>query len=108
MLTKISAGLILIVASLQSALAADWQYCLAPSKAEHKIYMSDAFPVRGTLYDADNEFEQTLDRAGLYHDVVQCPRADDEAAIVAMEQYAVTFNRKIGNVIVHLPLKKAR
>ncbi len=108
MLTKIFAGFALIVASSQTALAADWQYCLAPSQADHKIYMSGPFPVRGTLYDADNAFEQMLDEAGLRHDVVQCPRADDERSIIMMQQYAISFNRGSGQTIVHLPLEKTR
>lgn len=108
MFTRIFAGLALIAASSQMATATDWQYCLAPSQAEHKIYMTDAFPVRGSLDDADNDFERMLDQAGLRHDVVQCPRADDERSIVAMEQYAITFNQKSGNIIVHLHLEKTR
>ena len=94
MLTRYFAGLALIAASSQAALATDWQYCLAPSQAEHKIYMSGAFPVRGSLDDADSAFELMLDQAGLRHDVVQCPRADDERSIGAMEQYAISFNRE--------------
>ncbi len=108
MLTKLFAGLALIAASSQTALATDWQYCLAPSQAEHKIYMSGAFPVRGALDDADSAFEWMLDRAGLRHDVVQCPRADDERSIMMMEQYAISFNQGNGNTIVHLPLEKTR
>ena len=108
MFTRIFAGLALTAASSQMATSTDWQYCLAPSQAEHKIYMTGAFPVRGSLDDADNDFEQMLDQAGLRHDVVQCPRADDERSIVAMEQYAITFNQESGNIIVHLPLERTR
>lgn len=105
MFTRIFAGLALTAAGSQMAMATDWQYCLAPSEAEHKIYMSGAFPVRGSLDDADNDFEQMLDQAGLRHDVVQCPRADDERSIAAMEQYAISFNQKLGNTIIHLPFE---
>ena len=108
MVTKLFAGFALIAASSQAALAADWQYCLAPSQAEHKVYMSDAFPVRGTLADANTAFELMLDQAGLRHDVVQCPRADDERSIVMMQQYAISFSHGNGNTIVHLPLEKTR
>ena len=108
MLTKISAAFALIAANSQTALATDWQYCLAPSQAEHKIYMSGAFPVRGALYDADSAFELMLDQAGLRHDVVQCPRADDERSIEMMQQYAISFSHGNGNTIVHLPLEKTR
>ena len=108
MLTKIFAAFALIPVSSQTALATDWQYCLAPSQAEHKIYMSGAFPVRGALYDAASAFELMLDQAGLRHDVVQCPRADDERSIEMMQQYAISFSHGNGNTIVHLPLEKTR
>jgi hypothetical protein len=108
MFTRIFAGLALTAASSQMATAIDWQYCLAPSQAEHKVYMTGAFPVRGSLDDADNDFEQMLDQAGLRHDVVQCPRADDEHSIVTMEQYAISFNQKVGNIIVRLRIDQMR
>ncbi len=108
MLAKILAGFALIAVSAQTALAADWQYCLAPSQAEHKVYISGAFPVRGALSDAIDAFEQALDDAGSRHDVVQCPRADDERSIVAMEQYAISFNQKMGNTIIRVPIEQSR
>ncbi len=108
MLARMFVGFALFAAGSQAALATDWQYCLAPSQADHKIYMSGTFPVRGALDDADNAFEQMLDRAGLRHDVVQCPRADDERSIAMMQQYAINFNKENGNAIVHLPLEKTR
>jgi hypothetical protein len=108
MLTKIIAGLALIATSSQGALAADWQYCLAPSEAEHKIYMSDWFQVRGDLYDADRAFERQLNQAGLHHDVVQCPRADDERSIAKMQQHAISFNQQMGNTILRIPLVQTR
>jgi hypothetical protein len=97
-----------MAASSQAAMAADWQYCLAPSHAEHKIYMSSTFPVLGVLADADDAFERMLDQAGLRHDDVQCPRADDERSILLMLQYAINFNQENGNTIVHLPFEKTR
>jgi hypothetical protein len=105
MLAKILASVTLIAASSQTALATDWQYCLAPSHLEHKIYMSGPFPVRGALSDADNVFERVLEHAGLRHDDVQCPRADDERSIVLMQQYAISFNQRFGNTIIHLPFE---
>jgi hypothetical protein len=108
LLTKSIAGLVLIAASSQSAFAADWKYCLAPSHAEHKVYMSATFPVRGALGDADSAFEQMLEQAGLPHDDVQCPRADDERSIVLMLQYAIRFSKTNGNTIIHLPLERTR
>ncbi len=97
-------GLSLLAASSQTTFAADWQYCLAPSHAEHKIYMSATFPVRGALGDSDSAFQRMLDNAGLRYDDIQCPRADDERSIVMMMQYAISLNKDNGNTIVHLPL----
>ena len=108
MVSKILSGVVLIATSPQLALAADWQYCLAPSHAEHKVYMSATFPVRGALGEADSAFEKLLEQARLPHDDVQCPRADDERSIEAMLQYAVSFNKEIGNTIIHIPLEKMR
>jgi hypothetical protein len=108
MLTRILAAFALIAASAQAAFAEDWQYCLAPAHAEQKVYVSGAFPARGSLGDADGEFERMLDRAGLRHDDVQCPRADDAQAIASMRDHAIGLNRETGNTIVHLPLEKTR
>ena len=108
MLTKVLVGLSLIAASSHAALAVDWQYCLAPSQVDHKVYLSGAFPVRNALSDADNIFEQMLEQARLHHDVVQCPRADDERSIMAMERYAITYNQEIGYTIIHIPLGQMR
>ena len=108
MLAKIFVGFAAIMANSQAALAVDWQFCLAPSQADHKVYLSGAFPVRGELSDADNIFEQMLEQARLRHDVVQCPRADDERLIMAMEQYAITYNQEIGNTIIRIPLGQTR
>jgi hypothetical protein len=107
-LKKSLASIALIAASAQTAWATDWQYCLAPSHAEHKVYMSTTFFVRGSLIDADSAFERMLEQAGLQHDDVQCPRADDERTIVEMMQYAIILNQEAGNAIVHLPLEKTR
>jgi len=107
-LKKFLASLALVAASAQTALATDWQYCLAPWRAKHKIYMSATFLVRGSLIDADDAFERMLEQAGLRHDDVQCPRADDERTIVKMMQYAIILNQEAGNAIVHLPLEKTR
>jgi hypothetical protein len=108
MLPKIVAGLAVIAASSQAALATDWQYCLAPSESEHKIYISGWFQVRGALDSTDSEFERVLDQAGLRHDVIQCPRADDERSIAMMEQYAISFNQKMGNTIIRVPIEQPR
>jgi len=105
---KTIAALTLIAASSQSAFATDWQYCLAPAHAEHKVYMSATFPTHDALGNADTTFERMLDNAGLRHDDVQCPRADDERSIGLMQQHAIRLNQTSGNTIIHLPLEKKR
>ena len=97
-----------VAAFTQPAMAADWQYCLAPSRDSHMIYLSPAFPMRGSFGDADVAFGSMLDKKGLPHDDVQCPRADDENSIATMRQYTIKFNQESGNAIVGLPLDKTR
>ncbi|MDI1343346.1 MAG: hypothetical protein PSV22_04480 [Pseudolabrys sp.] len=105
---KFVIGLVVAVASARPAFAVDWQYCLAPSRADHKVYISARFPQHGALGDSDNAFQRMLDNAGLRYDDIQCPRADDERSIVVMMQYAINFNRRNGNTIIDLPLERTR
>ena len=99
-------GIVLLLASAHPAAADDWQYCLAPSSTEHKVYMTPVFPVARTSADAASAFAHLLERAKLAYDVVQCPRADDETSIVAMQQYALSYNRETGNRIVWFRLDR--
>jgi hypothetical protein len=101
-------GVGVVVASAQPTLAADWQYCLAPSRADHKVYISARFPMRGALGSSDSAFQRMLDSAGLRYDDIQCPRAEDERSIVVMMQYAISLNKGNGNTIIHLPLEEMR
>ena len=98
-------GFALMVASPQSGLAAEWQYCLAPSHAEHKVYMSAPFPSNGAWGTADSNLDRLLNQSGVKHDDVQCPRAGDERSIVTMRKKAIEFNYKAGNEIVDLNWK---
>jgi hypothetical protein len=104
MLTRFLIAASLAIIAGQTARAGDWQYCLAPSRESHKIYMTPVFPIRGGIGDADAVFGAMLDREGLPHDDVQCPRADDANSIAAMQQYAIRLNQRNGNAIVRLPL----
>lgn len=103
MLTRLFAGLALSLALPHLVHAADWQYCLAPADAAHKIYISPAFS-SDSRGDADAMFERELGMAGFTHDDVQCPRADSEAAIVVMRQGAIGFNRQRGYELIPVPL----
>jgi len=105
MFTKTLTGIVLMAVVSQTALAADWQYCLAPSHTEHKVYLSEPFPSRGAWGSPDSDLDRILNQSGVTHDDVQCPRADDESSIVVMRQEAISFNRMAGNAIVNLNWK---
>jgi len=92
----------------QTAMALEWQYCLAPSNADHKIYFSGAFATSAGVGSADGSFEQALMQAHLSHDEVQCPRADNENSILAMLQAAVAYNQKVGRKVVYVRWEPAR
>lgn len=99
---RVTVGLVVAIAMSQTALAADWRYCLAPSNDEHKVYFSGAFATSADAWRSDSEFDQALIRAGLHHDEVQCPRAGDESAIMTMLQDAIAYNRRIGRKIIYV------
>jgi hypothetical protein len=105
MFTKTLAGLALIVAVSQSASAADWQYCIAPSHAEHKVYMSPPFPSSAAWGSPDSALDRMLNQSGILHDVVQCPRADNERSITVMRQEAISFNHIAGNETININWK---
>lgn len=95
-------GFVVTIAIAQSTLAAEWRYCLAPSDPEHKVYFSGAFTTSADAWTADSAFEQALNHAGFRYDDVQCPRADDENAIMAMLKDAVAYNRTNGRKIIYV------
>ena len=101
-------GLALAMSLCQTAIAAEWQYCLAPSNDEHKIYLSGVFATNAGVGSADSSFEQALVQARLSHDEVQCPRADNEKSIMAMLQDAVAYNQKIGRKVVYVRWEPGR
>jgi hypothetical protein len=105
MFTKTLAGLAFWVAATQSASAADWQYCLAPSHTEHKVYLSQPFPSGAAGGSPDSVLDRKLSQSGIMHDVVQCPRADDKRSIEVMRQEAISFNHIAGNEVVNLDWK---
>jgi hypothetical protein len=80
----------------------DWQYCLAPSYAEHKIYLSRPVPMIGILGRADAPFHEMLSKAGITHDEVQCPKAPNKRTLLFRQRYAIRLNEEIGNTIVIL------
>jgi hypothetical protein len=96
-----SAALVLAPLLLCSqARAADWGFCIAPSDSEGRIYISLPFSSERT--SAETVFEDALARQSLAHDSVQCRRADDRTAALAMQEYAVSVNRKWGRQVIEL------
>ena len=80
----------------------DWQYCLAPSLAEHKIYLSAPIPVSVIVASADAAFHEMLNNAGIFHDEVQCPKAPNKRTLLFRQRYAIKLNEEIGNATINL------
>jgi hypothetical protein len=84
------------------ATGAEWRYCLAPSQAEHRIYLTTPFSGQTDTANAEDAFARVLRASGYSHDDVQCPRTDSEAASLEMQQHAIALNKMRGNEIVEL------
>jgi hypothetical protein len=98
-------ALALLLAISQAAFASDWRYCLAPSHAARKVYVSPPFPAPMPMDDAESQFGRRLAARGLRFDDVQCPRSDDETAALTMQQHAIVINRELGNEVINLRWK---
>jgi hypothetical protein len=101
------AGLIVNIAALQYAGAAEWRFCIAPSNQEHKIYITAPLLTAIPMDALENGFHQALDRSRRRHDNVQCPTGPDEQAVRLMWQHADEFNRQMGNDVVPIDWKPA-
>ena len=77
-----------------------WQYCLAASGGDHKLYISSPFSRTVDLNIINILFSQRL--LGLQHEAIQCPIARYKGTMATMRDDAVSFNQKIGNAIVAL------
>jgi hypothetical protein len=95
----IAAASLLVALAGGEARAQDWRYCLAPQRAEHKVYVSTPFPTTKSMERLQDEFASALARAGVHHSAVQCPRGDEQS-IETMRQQAMRFNRDSGNAVV--------
>ncbi len=102
-----SAGLIINMAALQSAAAAEWRFCIAPAGQEHKIYMTAPFLTAKPMETMENGFHEALDRSGRRHDGVQCPTGANEQAVRVMRQHADEFNQQMGNEVVPVDWRPA-
>jgi hypothetical protein len=78
----------------------EWRYCLAPSQAEHRMYMSNPIPAGDIMISADDAFDRLLKKAGIPHDEVQCPRAPNKPTLIFRQRYAVKWNQELGNTII--------
>ena len=101
------AGLIITVAGLQSAAAAEWRFCIAPANQERKIYMTAPFLATIPMETMESGFHQALERSGRRHDSVQCPTGPSEQAVRAMRQHADDFNRQMGTEVVPIDWRPA-
>ena len=82
-------------ASGGSGQAAEWRYCLALSQAEQRVYMSYPFQcATDDFQKLERVLRESLTRAGVPVDTVQCPRGGDERSILAMRDHAIAFNRQ--------------
>jgi hypothetical protein len=99
------AGLLLGIAGLQSAAAAEWRFCIAPANQEHRIYMTAPFLTATSMEAMETGFHLVLERAGRRHDSVQCPTGATEQAVRAMRQHADDFNHQMGNEVVTIDWK---
>lgn len=102
-LTKTLTGLALAMIVPPTAWAAEWRYCLAQSRAEHKVYLSTPFPTSAPMVITETAFDRMLVRSGLRHDAIQCPRSDNEQAALTVQQQAINFSRGSGNEVIRLP-----
>jgi hypothetical protein len=89
----------------QTARAAEWSYCVAPSDAQNRIYISKPFASVGPRAEA--EFDEALQARQLPHDAVECARADDQASAIVMRQQAITVNREWGRQVIDLRWRPA-
>ena len=78
----------------------EWRYCLAPSQAEHKIYLSTAIPTSKIVGGSDAAFDRMLNTAGIFHDEVQCPRAPNKPTLLFRQRYAIKLNEENGNAVI--------
>ncbi len=76
-----------------AAQASDWRYCLARIPAAHQLVLSRAGQTASSIDDVERAFSHVLERAGITHDAVLCPRGADQASIDAAIAQAIAYNR---------------
>ncbi len=102
------ASLALAILAPRTAHADDWRFCLAAARAQHKVFVSGAFQSPAEMETLQSDFARELDRRGIQHDEVQCPRGADRDAATEMQLNAIGFNRELGNAVVRVDWRPAR
>ena len=100
---RTAAELILAIASPQISRAGEqqWLYCIAPSHAEHKLYMSPVFQSKGPTSAAEIAFGAVLDQSFLHYNDVQCPRSEDQFSAMQMQLHTISFTHILGVELVY-------
>jgi len=104
----IAASLALATLAPGAARADEWRFCLAAARAQHKVFLSATFPTAAEMETLQSDFARELDRRGIAHDEVQCPRGRDRDAATEMQFNAIGFNRELGNTVVRLDWRPVR
>jgi hypothetical protein len=102
-----AASLVIVIAGLRFAGAAEWRFCIAPSNQEHKLYITAPFLAGISMEAMESGFHQVLDRSGRHHDSVQCPTGPNEQSVRTMRLHADEFNRQLGNEVIPIDWKPA-
>jgi hypothetical protein len=81
-----------MMAATSTVAHAEWRYCLAPSDAARKVYLSDPFFTTAPFESVEVAFGRILRQFGLAYDTVQCPRGASASQAGAMRDDAIKFN----------------
>jgi hypothetical protein len=92
---------------VRSALADEWRYCLASSRAQNTTYMSSAFLADESMKGLEVDFGRVLDHVHVQYDSVQCLRGDTRS-ISTIRLQAIRYNRDSGNTVVELDWSPTR
>jgi hypothetical protein len=87
-----SLAVLMSVALTTQVYSAEWRYCLARVPVSHKLMLSRIGYTKLSIADAERAFSRVLDEAGIQHDAVLCPRADDEASLATAQAEAIKYN----------------
>ena len=105
MMARIFALLLLAALTPQMAGAREWVYCVAPSHADHKLYMSRVFSSRKPAANAEAAFAAVLKQSFLRYTDVQCPWTRDEFSAQKMQRHTIAYNRELGVTIINMKWK---